>query len=60
MIHGISGNGPNKILSDPRITAIHFNLRELCSEGEFLLERLWAEKVSKCETQEEGSYSSPG
>lgn len=41
----------------PRIVDITTPLRCLCSDGEFELERYWAEKVLQKESQGEGELS---
>jgi nicotianamine synthase len=40
-----SGEDADAILHDPRIRALTAKLRTLCADGEFLLERSWAQRV---------------
>ena len=49
-----------QVLNDPRIIRVVPSLRQLCSEGEFLLEGHWANKVSACKTTEDGKTGKNG
>jgi nicotianamine synthase len=48
-----SGEDPDRLLADPRVSAVVPRLRQICADGEFLMERHWARRVIRAARPDE-------